>query len=70
MLTKYGLVSVFRISETPTFPPPPDADEEELPSEEPQAARVAPRHMVIPIAAALVRRLRRLDAWLVEMFMA
>jgi hypothetical protein len=70
MLTKYGLVSVFRISETPTFPPPPEPDEEEPESEEPQAARVAPRHTVTPIAAARVRRLRRLDAWLEEMFMA
>ncbi|GHB76645.1 hypothetical protein GCM10010306_083270 [Streptomyces umbrinus] len=53
MLTKYGLLSVFRISDTPTFSLP---DEVELPSEEPQAARVTPRHMVMAIAAARVRR--------------
>jgi hypothetical protein len=69
MLTKYGLLSVFRMSDTPTLSPLPDA-EEELPLEEPQAASVAPRHTVMPIAAALVRRPRRLDALLVEVFIA
>src|SRR5690349_24875267 len=36
MLTKYGLLRVFRISETPTLPPPPEPDAEELEPEEPQ----------------------------------
>ncbi|MEU4849302.1 hypothetical protein [Streptomyces gilvosporeus] len=63
-------MSVFKISETPTLPPPPDADEEELPFEEPQAASVAPRQTLTPIAATRVRLLRRLDAWLEEMFIA
>jgi hypothetical protein len=66
MLTKYGLLSVFRMSETPTLSPPPD--DAVLPLE-PHAARVAPRHTVTPIAAARVRRLLRPDTWLVEMFM-
>jgi hypothetical protein len=67
MLTKYGLLSVFRISDTPTFPLP---DDDELESEEPQAARVAPRQMVTPTAAARVRRRRRPDIWVEERFMA
>jgi hypothetical protein len=66
MLTKYGLVSVLRIKETPTcFPLPLDAelfDEPELLFDEPQAASAAERQTTAPTAAARVRRLRRPDA--------
>jgi hypothetical protein len=76
MLTKYGLVSVLRIKETPTcFPLPLDAelsDEPELPFDEPQAASAAERQTTAPTAATRVRRFRRPDATatlLIGMFM-
>src|SRR5581483_8779533 len=66
MLTKYGLVSVLRISETPTAEPEPEPEPPEpaevLPEEELQAARAATAHNAVAAAAARVRRLRR-GAW-------
>jgi hypothetical protein len=63
MLTKYGLVSVLRMRETPTLAPPPDPPEELLPEEavvleEEQAAIAVATHRARPAAVA-VRRIRR-----------
>src|SRR6185437_12265801 len=63
MLTKYGFVKVLRISETPTFEPPPEPEPPEplaAPLEEElQAASAATAHSAVPAAAARARRLRR-----------
>src|SRR5579859_5607721 len=64
MLTKYGFVNVLRISDTPTWEPPPEPDPAAAvpPEEELQAARAATAHSAVPAAAARAPRLRR-GAW-------
>jgi hypothetical protein len=60
------LVSVLRISETPTWEPEPPEPPEPAAvplEEELQAASAATAHSAVPAAAARVRRLRR-GAWL------
>jgi len=66
MLTKYGLVSVLRISDTPTFEPPAPAEDplagEAVDFDELQAARVPVRHSAAPTATVRESRLARRDA--------
>jgi hypothetical protein len=69
MLTKYGLVRVFRISETPTLPPPdpPEPEEEAVvpADEQPLANSTTP---VLSARAAVVTVFRRqcmLERWMV-----